>query len=126
MSQGLKGSLVKKFALADNILVRGFETDKKVDLYESVEFSFNGRSPVYQYKIWYVDSMSVNILVREDSDVLHLIKTGDILSMKYNYKKYAFPPEYQKTAVRQITKEDKGRLKGHYLVRLEILESQYQ
>ena len=117
---------MKEFAWADNILERGFETDKKVDLYESVEFSFNGRSPVYQYKIWYVESMSVCILVREDSDVLHLIKTGDILSIKCNYKKYAFPPEYQETVVRQITQKDKGRLKGHYLVRLGILEGQDQ
>ena len=117
---------MKEFALTDNILERGFGPEKKVDLYESVEVSFNGRSLVYQFKLWDVESMSVSILVREDSNVLPQIQIGDILSMKYCYKKSAFPPEYQETVIRQITKKEKGRLKGHYLVRLEILESQDQ
>jgi len=36
--------------------------------------------------------------------------------------KSAYPSDYQKTAVRHITRNDQGRLKGHYLVGLEILE----
>ncbi len=36
--------------------------------------------------------------------------------------KSAYPSDYQKTEVRHITRNDQGRLKGHYLVGLEILE----
>ena len=51
------------------------------------------------------------------------LKTGDILEMKYYTRDSAYPFENVRTAIRHVTKKIQGRLKGHYLVGLEILEN---
>jgi hypothetical protein len=44
--------------------------------------------------------------------------------MEYYQTDIAYPSEYLKTVIRHITKKRQARLKGHYLVGLDILESQ--
>jgi hypothetical protein len=46
--------------------------------------------------------------------------------MRYYGKDSKFPSKDLATAIRHITKTDQGRLKGHYLIGLEILEEQNQ
>jgi len=46
--------------------------------------------------------------------------------MKYYPTDLFYPIEYLDTVIRNIIKQDQGRLKGHYLVGLEILDSQDQ
>ena len=99
---------------------------EKMDRYYSVEFSSDKISIAHQFKIRNIESMSMCILVREDSSVLSQIKVGDILDMKCNRLSTgdSSGSEHRKTAIRHIIKKDQGRLKGHYLVGLEILENQ--
>jgi hypothetical protein len=59
---------------------------------------------------------------RENSGILELQKVGDLLDVKYYSRKSAYASEWQKTAVRHITWNDQGRLRGHYLAGLEIME----
>ena len=59
---------------------------------------------------------------RENSGILELLKVGDLLNVKYYSRKSAYASKWQKTAVRHITRKDQGRLRGHYLVGLEIIE----
>ena len=91
------------------------------DDYYSAEFVLDGLEIPYQFKIWEKRQKGVSVLVKESSNILHLLKVGDTLNVKYYSMRSAYPSEGQKTAVRHITRNDQGRLKGHCLVGLEIL-----
>jgi hypothetical protein len=92
--------------------------------YYSVEFSINGLTMSYQFKIWNMASQSMCVLVREDSEILPRIKVGDILDMRYYTGSSSSPSEDLKTEIRHITKDDDGRFKGHYLVGLSIVSEE--
>ena len=95
-----------------------------LEKYYSVEISVNGLNVPYQFKIWQITSRCVWVLVKEDSDILPLVKLGDTLNIKCYPANRAFAPDIKDTTIRHITMYDQGRCKGHYLVGLEILESQ--
>ena len=100
-------------------------SDPKANLeqYYSVEISVHGLNVPYQFKIWQITSRCVWVLVKEDSDILPLVKLGDTLNIKYYPANRAFAPDIKDTTIRHITMNDQGRFKGHYLVGLEVLES---
>lgn len=90
--------------------------------YYSAEFLIDGLELPYQFRIQDVSAPCLYVLVKENSDIVSRLKVGETLNVKY-YSASSSPTKgYQKTAVRHITKNDRGRLKGHYLVGLEILE----
>ena len=91
--------------------------------YHSVEFSIKGLELPYQVRIWENVSESMNILLKEDSSILPLLKVGDTLDTKYYSIGSVYPTENMRTIVRHITKKRNGRLKGHYLIGLKIIES---
>ncbi len=93
------------------------------DDYYSAEFVVDGLDVSYQFKIWEKAPKAVSVLVKEDCSILQLLKVGDQLNVKYYSSKSAYPSAWQRTAVRHITWNDQGRLRGHYLVGLEILEN---
>jgi hypothetical protein len=93
------------------------------DDYYSAEFVLDGLDVSYQFRIWEKAPKAVSVLVKENSGILQLLKVGDLLNVKYYSSRSAYPSERQRTAVRHITWNDEGRLRGHYLVGLEILEN---
>jgi len=93
------------------------------DDYYSAEFVVDGLAVSYQFKIWEKTPKAVSVVVKENSDLLQLLKVGDTLNVKYYSIQSAYPSEWQRTAVRHITWNNQGRLKGHYLVGLEIIEN---
>ena len=94
---------------------------KKADRYYSAELHVDGVEVLYQFKVWDAASSSLSVLVNERSQILPRLKVGDTLDVKYYSSDSKYPSNYQKTAIRHITKNDEGRLKGHFLVGLEIL-----
>lgn len=94
---------------------------KRFDNYHSVEFYVDGMDIPYQFKIWDMASESINVLIKDGSGVLPLIKEGDILDMKYYSNGSVYPSEKIPTVIRHVTRKNQGRLKGHYLVGLAIL-----
>jgi predicted proteasome-type protease len=100
-----------------------FMTGKRPVQYYSVEFSINGSPFVYQFKIWDISLKEKCVLVKEDSDFLNHLKAGDIFDLKYYSADTSHPIEYLKTEVKHIGKDDRGRFKGLYLVRLSIVEN---
>ena len=94
--------------------------------YHSVELSLRGLATQYQFKIWWMGLSPMCFLAKENSDILGLIKVGDTLKMKYYSNDSGYPPECLKTQIRDITRKDQGRFKGHFLVELQILENQEQ
>ncbi len=97
---------------------------KKVDQYHSVEFSIKGLDCPYQFRIWDNTLESMNVLIKGDSCVLPLLKVGDTLDTKYYSVDSFYPSRNVRTVIRHITKNSNGRLKGHYLVGLKIVESE--
>lgn len=94
---------------------------KGSDHYYSAEFLVEGVEVLYQFKVWDAASSSLSVLVNEHSQILPRLKVGDTLDVKYYSTDAAYPSRYQKSAIRHITRNDEGRLKGHFLVGLEIL-----
>ena len=97
------------------------EPPKQPTHYHSVEFSVEGLGMPYQFKIYHLMSTAMCLVIKEDSNVLHHLKTGDTLHMRYYSTDSCYPSEFMATAIRHITKNDNGRFRGHYLVGLEIL-----
>lgn len=98
------------------------EPRKIVDKYYSVEFSIEALEPVYQFRIWNLSEKGMCVLVREDSAVLHYLQKGKIFKMKYYPTDFPGQVEQLETEVRHVSKDDKGRFKGHFMVGLAILE----
>ena len=117
---------MKNHAMTDKLMMRRSNLKKNLDQYYSIEFTINKLSVPYQFKIWQATSDCVWILVKEDSDILSLIKIGDTLNIKCYPSNRKFPPEYRDTAIRHITKNEQGRFKGHCLVGFELWEGQYR
>ena len=97
---------------------------KQVDQRYSVKFSIDGSNVPYQLKILNKAIKSMYFLVKANTDLFRRLNVGDILNMEYYQTDIAYPSEYLKTVIRHITKKRQARLKGHYLVGLDILESQ--
>ena len=95
----------------------------RAEHYYSVEFAVEGLESRYQFKIWNKTSTHMDILVKENSDVLPQLRVGDTLNMRYYSTDLTRPSDNLETAIRHITKNRQGRLKGHYLVGLQLLEA---
>ncbi len=114
---------MKNFAVVDNLVEKGYQPGKRPSQYYSAEITIDGLDFPYQFKIWNIASKFMCILVKEKSDILPRLKEGDVLSVKYHPTDSGNPSEYMETKIRHMTKNDHGRLKGHYILDLEILES---
>ena len=88
---------------------------------QSVEFSLDGVSVPYRFKIWHIHPHSNVILVRTDSNLMPHLQVGKKLKMKYYFPGEAFPDGIRETKIKEITREEEGRFKGHCLVDLEPL-----
>ena len=94
-----------------------------LDQYSSVEISNKTIQFSYHFKLWKITSTSMCILVKEGSQILSQLKEGDTFNMKYYTSDPLCPVEYRDTAIQNITKDDHGRFKGHYLVYLKIQDN---
>ena len=90
--------------------------------YYSVEVSLNGLSR--QFKLRNMPSTFMSILVKEGSDILASLKSGDILNMRYYTLNSNYPSRDLDTKVKDITKNEQGKFKGHYMIALEIVKNQ--
>ena len=115
---------MKQCAVTDKLVERRSAPRKQVDQYYSLEFSIDGRSVTYQFRVWNKATRSMGFLVEQNSDILPRLKVGKTLDVKYHSTDSGNHSEYLETLIGHITKVDQGRLKGHYLVGLEISNSQ--
>jgi hypothetical protein len=87
----------------------------------SVEFSVDDVSVPYRFRIWHIHPHSNVILIRKDSNILPHLQVGARLKMKYYSPGEAFPDGVRETTIKEISREEEGRFKGHCLVDLEPL-----
>jgi hypothetical protein len=118
----LRGQKDMQTAAVEASKDRRSEERKRPGRYYSAEVFIDALETPYQFKIWNMASVSLAILVKEGSGILPLLKVGQTVNVKYYPEDCSTPTGYQKTIIRHVTKNDHGRLRGHYLVGLEILE----
>jgi len=112
---------VKANWATDRVSERGSGSREGAGRFHSAEFSIKGLDLRYQFKIWNISPASMCVLIKENSDILHRLKVGDTIDVKYYSDDSSPPCDCQKTAIRHITKNDQGRFEGHYVVGIEIL-----
>jgi hypothetical protein len=103
---------------------RRSEPRTRSEEYHSAEFTFDEAELNYQFRIWDTGSSSMCILVKESSEILHLLEVGKTLKVRYYSQKSPFPSEALRTVVRHVTRNDQGKFKGHFLIGLEILQEE--
>ena len=79
-------------------------------------------APIYQFRVKDVSSDGAGILIKEDSKFLSMIEVGQIVDADFISPKGTDPSGNYRVEIRHITKPNKGKVKGHFLVGLSILE----
>lgn len=114
---------MEQYPAPNQLAERRSEPRTKAEQYYSAELAIDGLDIPYQFKIMNLASSSMAVLVKETSEIMPRLRVGDTLKVKYYSQESPYPSDYLATAVRHITKNDQGRLRGHYLVGLEIIDS---
>jgi hypothetical protein len=113
-----------EYALEDNLLEAVLmEDSRNLDQFYSVEIPVRDNL-VYQFRIWQTESMFMSILVKENSKFLAMVDINSKFNMKYYSEDFLYPYQELFTEIRDISLQDCGRIKGHYLVTLEIIEDE--
>jgi hypothetical protein len=113
---------MEEYAVADKLVGRRSGARKKVDQYYNVEFLSDGLGGTHRLKICNKSTNSMCLLVKKNLDILPRLKVGDTLKMIYYPTNSVYPCVHLGAVIRHITKKDKGRFNGHYLVDFEILD----
>jgi hypothetical protein len=92
--------------------------DASAKKYYSVEFSVSGSHFLHQFKIRKLAASSMGVLVGKNSEIIDLLKVGDVIKMKYNPENAFLSADLMDTEIRSITKESQGRFNGHYFIGL--------
>lgn len=111
-----------ELALADNLLdATSFENDRDLEQFYCVEIPVRP-GMIYQFKIWHTEAMLVSILVKDVSAFLSMVNVNSKFNMKFYSRDFLYPYQELITEIRDISFQECGRLKGHYLVCLEIID----
>jgi hypothetical protein len=78
--------------------------------------------PLYQFKLKDSSENGASILVKEDSFMLNYLEVGQTLKINFSSERESDHNGDFETEIVHITKVDKGRYKGHYLVGVQILD----
>jgi hypothetical protein len=105
---------------------RRSETRTVDERYYSVQFTAEGLTSYYQFKLWNISASGICILVKEDSEVLKHLKVNDTLKMTYYLTNSRGAQENLNTRIKHITKNESGRFQGHYMIGLSILRHPLQ
>ena len=76
-----------------------------------------------RFKVWHKSPTYLCLLAGQDPSALLEFREGEMLTLAYHDAGSRHPAEHLKTAVRRIKRNEGGKLRGQYLVDLEILKS---
>lgn len=88
--------------------------------YYSVEIQIEGSRQVNQFVIYDMSASGLCLLVREDAQILEMLKVGKKYKMKYYPVNLLDSVEYIDTRIRHITKSRNSSLSGHFMVGLSL------
>jgi hypothetical protein len=107
-----------------NAARKTYETDAPIanDFY-SVEIKIDDADYLYQFKLWKTPADPSFVLVKQESGIMKWIHPGDILPMTFYSDNLACPRKQLQTRILNIHRQDDGRFRGHYVVKLGIIEN---
>jgi hypothetical protein len=105
----------------NNLPDRRSEDRSVAERYYSVQFTTTGLSSYYQFKLRNISAKGLCILVKEGSEVLNHLATGDTIEMTYSTADGQGDQKNIRTQIKHITKSVDGRFQGHFLVGLSII-----
>jgi hypothetical protein len=91
----------------------------------SVQFPLEGSDLKKELKVWHKFSSYMCLLVKEDSDILPLLRTGGTLRMDYYGNDLFAPSEHLETKIRRIKKSEESGLRGYYFIEVGILKRRH-
>jgi len=115
---------MKKYAVTDKLVDKNLYPRENLHQYYSLEVWIVGLDVPYQFKIWQITSGCAWVLAKKDSNIIPLLKVGDILNIKCYPANQLFPPDCLETTIRYVSMNDKGRFKDHCLIGFEFSENQ--
>jgi hypothetical protein len=77
--------------------------------------------PLYQFKLKDISDNGASLLMKENSSMINHLKIGQSLKIKFYSDDHPEFNGYFESEIKHITKIDKGRYNGHYLVGVRIL-----
>ncbi len=78
--------------------------------------------PLYQFKLKDSSENGASILVKEDSSMLNYLEVGQTLKINFTSDLKSDHHGDFESEIMHITKMEKGRYKGHYLVGVRIID----
>lgn len=111
---------MKQDSVKDNYPEMRSEPRKADHPYSSVEFYVEALKMFYHCKVRDASSNGLCILIRSDSKVLDHLKIGQQIQLKLYGNDVETVMESKSTEIRQITRQEDGRYRGHVLVGLSI------
>jgi hypothetical protein len=91
----------------------------------SVELPVEGSDLSARVKVWFKSPTHICLVLEENSDVLPRLNIGNALSLIYYSTDPVCPSEYLAAEILNIRGKGEGKLRGRYLVELEILKTYY-
>ena len=107
--------------LADHLADTEYTSYKTIPKNYCVEILIESIRVIYQFPVWGIESTSMFIIIKEDSDILHWLQPGNQLTMKYYSNELLWPSKNIVTEVKNITKQEIGPFKGHFMVKLKAI-----
>jgi hypothetical protein len=103
---------------------RNAERRKMVRERYSVAFPADESAVPFELKVWHKSPDYMCLVVREDpAPTLRRLKVGERVRMNYYTMDLESPSELLETEVLNVKENRRGRVKGQYLVDLQILKS---
>lgn len=100
---------------------RRSESRESASQLHSVEIKLPGL-PIYLFKLKDISPMGACFLVKENSAILNHLQAGQTLNIEYHFADTSILPKVFKSEIKHLTKLEKGRFKGHFLVGVLILK----
>jgi len=78
--------------------------------------------PLYLFKLKDISDNGAGLLVKENSAMINHLEVGQFLNIKFYSDAQTDINDDFESEIKHITKIDKGRYKGHYLIGVQMLE----
>jgi len=96
---------------------------RKSDSYFRAEIKISSDDLGYQFKLRQIDDHQGCFFVNKNSSLLSLLEVGSVLEMKYWTTDKIRRVKYVSAEINNIAKQNHEPFKGHYKVKLSILET---
>jgi hypothetical protein len=97
-------------------------THKATEGYKvEVEFPDEIHAAPSCFRVWHKAPEFMSLITEDNPDIITNIKVGDRVSLKYFGENSSRPCERLVTVIRKISRQERGSLRGRYVVDMEIL-----